>query len=83
MTKSKTQQHPKVEIAIKNFGPIAEANIDLRPLTVCVGPSNTGKPILLHWCMLLHGVFEVYIIRVFFLPSSMSFIRAMDILSNL
>ena len=38
-----TQQHPKVEIAVKNFGPIAEADIDLRPLTVFVGPSNTGK----------------------------------------
>ena len=38
-----TQQHPKVEIAVENFGPIVEANIDLRPLTVFVGPSNTGK----------------------------------------
>ena len=38
-----TQQHPKVEIAVENFGPIAEADIDLRPLTVFVGPSNTGK----------------------------------------
>ena len=38
-----TRQHPNVEITVKNFGPIAEANIDLRPLTVFVGPSNTGK----------------------------------------
>ncbi|MCY4404466.1 MAG: AAA family ATPase [Candidatus Poribacteria bacterium] len=38
-----TQEQPKVEIVVKNFGPIAEANIDLRPLTVFVGPSNTGK----------------------------------------
>ncbi len=38
-----TQEQPKVEIAVENFGPIAEANIDLRPLTVFVGPSNTGK----------------------------------------
>ena len=37
------QAHPKVEIAVENFGPIAEANIDLRPLTIFVGPSNTGK----------------------------------------
>lgn len=27
-----TQQHPNVEIAVRNFGPIAEATIDLRPL---------------------------------------------------
>ena len=43
MSESKDTQHPNVEIAVKNFGPIAEANIDLRPLTVFVGPSNTGK----------------------------------------
>ena len=40
---SKALKHPNVEIAVKNFGPIAEATIDLRPLTVFVGPSNTGK----------------------------------------
>ena len=32
-----------LKIAVSNFGPIIEANIDLRPLTVFVGPSNTGK----------------------------------------
>ncbi len=40
------QQHLDVEIAVKNFGPIAEANIDLCPLTVFVGSSNTGKTYL-------------------------------------
>lgn len=25
------QEQPKVEIVVENFGPIAEANIDLRP----------------------------------------------------
>ena len=43
MSAMDTQQHPKVEIAVRNFGPITEAVIDLRPLTVCVGPGNTGK----------------------------------------
>ena len=52
-----TQQHPKVEIAVKNFGPIAEANIDLRPLTVFVGPSNTGKTYFATLVYALHGVF--------------------------
>ncbi|MCE2413962.1 AAA family ATPase [Candidatus Poribacteria bacterium] len=51
-----TQQHPKVEIAVKNFGPIAEANIDLRPLTVFVGPSNTGKTYFATLVYALHGV---------------------------
>ncbi len=53
-----TQQHPNVEIAVKNFGPIAEANIDLRPLTVFVGPSNTGKTYFATLMYVLHGVFN-------------------------
>ena len=53
-----TQQHPNVEIAVKNFGPIAEANIDLRPLTVFVGPSNTGKTYFATLVYALHGISE-------------------------
>ena len=53
-----TQQHPKVEIAVKNFGSIAEANIDLRPLTIFVGPSNTGKTYFATLVYALHGVFN-------------------------
>ena len=30
-------------IAVENFGPIAEGKVELRPLTVFAGPSNTGK----------------------------------------
>ena len=30
-------------ISVKNLGPIAEGTVDLKPLTVFVGPSNTGK----------------------------------------
>ena len=53
-----TQQHPKVEISVENFGPIAKANIDLRPLTVFVGPSNTGKTYLATLIYALHGAFN-------------------------
>ena len=56
MNGTKDTQHPKVEIAVKNFGPIAEANIDLRPLTVFVGPSNTGKTYFATLVYALHGV---------------------------
>lgn len=31
-----TLKHPNVEIAVKNFGPIAEAKIDLRPRNLAV-----------------------------------------------
>ena len=30
-------------ISVKNFGPIVEGSVDLKPLTIFVGPSNTGK----------------------------------------
>ena len=56
MSEIKDTQHPKVEIAVKNFGPIAEANIDLRPLTVFVGPSNTGKTYFATLVYALHGI---------------------------
>ena len=32
-----------VRISVTNFGPIASGTVDLRPLTVFVGPSNAGK----------------------------------------
>ena len=54
-------QHPKVEIAVENFGPIAEANIDLRPLTVFVGPSNTGKTYFATLVYALHGIFNGFL----------------------
>ena len=81
MSKTKdTQQHPNVEIAVKNFGPIAEANIDLRPLTVFVGPSNTGKTYFATLVYALHGVFNgLYHSNVL---SPFSF-RVMDIFSEL
>ena len=53
-----TQQHPKVEISVENFGPIAKANIDLRPLTVFVGPSNTGKTYFATLVYALHGLLD-------------------------
>ena len=31
---------------VSNFGPIVQASLDLRPLTVFIGPSNTGKSYL-------------------------------------
>ena len=40
------RQHPGIHIAVENFGPIEKAKIDLRPLTVFVGESNTGKTYL-------------------------------------
>lgn len=52
------QQHPNVEITVRNFGTIAEATIDLRPLTVFIGPSNTGKTYFSTQIYALHSIFN-------------------------
>ena len=54
---SKMPKHPNVEISVKNFGPIAKATIDLHPLTVFVGPSNTGKTYFSTLIYALHDIF--------------------------
>ena len=46
------------ELEVTNFGPIIEAKIDLRPLTVFVGPSNTGKSYLAILIYALHQYFN-------------------------
>ena len=43
---------------MKDFGPISKAKIDLRPLTVFVGPSNTGKSYLAILIYALHRYFS-------------------------
>ena len=40
---SRLPQKPYPSFSVKNFGPIARGKIELRPLTVFAGTSNTGK----------------------------------------
>ncbi len=47
-----------IHIDVKNFGPIEKAEIDLRPLTVFVGESNTGKTYLAALIYALHKHFD-------------------------
>ena len=47
-----------LQLSVTNFGPIASANIDLRPMTVFVGPSNTGKSYLAILIYALHRFFS-------------------------
>ena len=47
-----------VNISVKNFGPIEKAEIDLRPLTVFVGESNSGKTYLAALIYALHRYFR-------------------------
>ncbi len=48
----------KLKLSVTNFGPIAKAEIDLRPLTVFIGPSNTGKSYLAVLIYALHRFFS-------------------------
>ena len=54
-------EEESLKLSVSNFGPIAKAEIDLRPLTVFVGPSNTGKSYLAMLVYTLHKHFNDYI----------------------
>lgn len=56
MTNSSTKN--AVELEVKNFGPISKGKIDLRPLTVFIGQSNTGKSYLAILIYTLHRLFS-------------------------
>ena len=47
----------RLEFQVNDFGPIVDATIALRPLTVFVGPSNTGKSYLAILIYALHRYF--------------------------
>ena len=49
--------NPKARIDVRDFAPVAEASVALRPFTVFVGPSNTGKTYLAILIYALHRVF--------------------------
>ena len=55
-----TNGEKPLELSVRNFGPIAEADIELRPLSVFVGPSNTGKSYLATLIYALHQFFGAY-----------------------
>ena len=49
-------RHPNVRLMVRDFGPVAEGEVELRPLTVFVGPSNTGKTYMAILIYALHRV---------------------------
>ena len=52
------QPSSALEIEVADFGPIVHAKVDLRPMTVFIGPSNTGKSYLATLIYALHRVFS-------------------------
>ena len=66
-TDTKPLHGPNLILDVENFGPIAEAkNIEFRPMTVFVGPSNTGKSYL---AMLLHAMLQAHRSRHHVMPA--------------
>ena len=49
-----------LELNVSNFGPISEASIEMRPMSVFVGPSNTGKSYMAILIYSLHQFFNAY-----------------------
>jgi len=57
--KDETEKRQKTSLTIemKDFGPIAGGKITMRPLTLFVGPNNSGKS---YAAMLIHSLFELH-----------------------
>ena len=63
------QGSDRTTLSVKDFGPIAEATVELRPFTVFVGASNTGKSYLAILLYALHQFFGRYADPFGYLPS--------------
>ena len=50
--------HCDVRVSVEKFGPIEKGSVDLRPLTIFVGPSNTGKTYLAILIYALHRTLQ-------------------------
>lgn len=55
LIKKRSQKPTKIDlkINIENFGPISKGNVELKPLTIFVGPNNSGKS---YAAMLIHSI---------------------------
>ena len=58
MSSMSNHSHSSIRIDVSNYGPIADAKVNLKPLTVFVGPSNTGKSYLAILIYALHRFFS-------------------------
>ena len=57
LVKGKESESSAPRLSVRNFGPIVEGEVELRPFTVFVGPSNTGKS---YFAMLIYALHQFY-----------------------
>jgi len=69
---SAARKHRLFELDVSDFGPISSAQIALRPLTVFIGPSNTGKSYL---AILIYALHRFFGIRTYSLGPGSGFLR--------
>ena len=46
-----------IKVSVKDFGPIIEGTVDLKPLTIFVGPSNSGKS---YMAMMVYSLMKTF-----------------------
>ncbi|MGC9014640.1 MAG: AAA family ATPase [Thermoproteota archaeon] len=49
------EKKDELKVEVENFGPISNGEIDIKPLTIFVGPNNSGKSYI---AMLIHAILE-------------------------
>lgn len=62
----------KKRLYLKNFGPIKELEMDIKPLTVLIGDSGSGKSAILKITSLLHWIHKQNNLRTFFYKSKLA-----------
>lgn len=45
----------EIAVSVKNFGPISDGTVTIKPLTIFIGPNNSGKS---YFAMLIRGLFK-------------------------
>lgn len=56
-TDKKRKTNIDLRLKIKDFGPISFGEIEIKPLTIFIGPNNSGKS---YASMLIHSIFESF-----------------------
>ena len=69
-----------LNLEMKDFGPIIEGKISLKPLTLFIGPNNSGKS---YAAMLIHSIYETYTPTIPFRDMPPRGLRGLFFLRNL